>query len=221
MIIGGPFAFLAGLFCLGAAAIDGALHSSDTTALSRLEEQRKAEMAKHNYMPEKIQRTFEGLVKLHNQLTDGAIGGFDLYAIEGDMYRELFSTHTLKLAHGVLPRDVAACAIAKYYIEEVFHFEYCYQNARVPISDSTDLDKWTHNPKYISQKALEYIDMPWEKLIYNEVARKYYHGYYIFHKRLAEFMQEGLIDGVDLGDWKQLPPPEECNPNQHKHFWLY
>lgn len=216
MIIGGPFTFLAGLFSLGVAGVSGMLQNTNSTTLDQIEARRQAYIKNNNYMPPKIQQGFEALVMWNRDPYYGALAGFDLNKMEADIVKEVPFED---LPYGVIWRDVLNCAIAKYQIEEVFHFKYNREFSKKGIPYSIDLDKWTHDPKYIHPKSIEYRSLPWDELIHNKVARQYYYGYYIFHKYLSQFVESGEIE-ADLGDWKPLPPPDICHEQKLGDFWL-
>ena len=128
MLFGGPFTFLAGLFGLGAAGASYLVESAGREAENAAYRQRQRE---HNFAPADFQQELEQRAAFNRGYgySHRNCMGFNLDKIREAMMKDHGPIYCTAL--GI--QDLAACAIAKYYIEKEFGLEYDPNNSWFPL----------------------------------------------------------------------------------------
>ena len=128
MLFGGPFTFLAGLFGLGAAGASYLVESAGREAENAAYRQRQRE---HNFAPAAFQQELEQRAAFNRGYgySHRNCMGFNLDKIREAMMKDHGPIYCTAL--GI--QDLAACAIAKYYIEKEFGLEYDPNNSWFPL----------------------------------------------------------------------------------------
>ena len=128
MLFGGPFTFLAGLFGLGAAGVSYLIESAGREAENAAYRQRQRE---HNFAPADFQQELEKYAAFHQGYSSAYNNcmGFNKNKIIREMTKD--HGHIRCTVLGI--PDLAACAIAKYYIEQEFGLEYDPNNSWFPL----------------------------------------------------------------------------------------
>lgn len=124
MLFGGPFTFLAGLFGLGAAGVSYLIENAGREAENAAYRQRQRE---HNFAPADFQQELEKYAAFHQGYSSAYNNcmGFNKNKIREAMMKDHGPIYCTAL--GI--EDLAACAIAKYYIEQEFGLEYDPNNS--------------------------------------------------------------------------------------------
>lgn len=128
MLFGGPFTFLAGLFGLGAAGASYLVESAGREAENAAYRQRQKE---HNFAPADFQQELEKRAAFNHRYNsaDSNCMGFN----KDKIIREMMKDHGPIRCTVLGIDDLAACAIAKYYIEKEFGLEYDPNNSWFPL----------------------------------------------------------------------------------------
>lgn len=208
MIIGGPFAFLIGLFSLGAAGVSGMLQQAQYDAAYQAEVARKKEMANHNYLPKVVQNDFEGIA--YDRCRRNIIASTNRIRMEHDIWKEFMD---VRLPYGVTSREIMACAVAKHVTEDWFGYEYCIDNAKWNIPHWIDLKKYYADDKYYTDESEKVIVLPWEEIINSRLYREVYSYHYIFHRAMQRHQRRGEFEpNIDIS-YRELEPPTDPTIN--------